>query len=88
MRCARPGSGVETLDLRSGGIFDFLDGPRNAGESQVAQRRVTWLCDARTRLLAVETWGPPGEQVRPSGSLRARLPRVQGPAEPLTEGGN
>jgi hypothetical protein len=71
MRCANPACSSETLYLRSGRIFavDFLGGPGNAGECQIIQRRVIWLCDACTGKFAVETWRPPGEQVRPSGSF-------------------
>ena len=79
MRCANQACGAETLYLRSGGIFavDFLDGTENAGESQNTQRRVIWLCDACTGMFAVETWRPPGEQVRPSRSCGARFPRAK-----------
>jgi hypothetical protein len=79
MRCANPGCGAETLYLRSGGIFavDFLDGAEDAGESRSTQRRVIWLCDACTELFSVETWRPPGEQVRPSRSFLTRFPRAK-----------
>lgn len=70
MRCANPACGVETLYLRSGRIYavDFLGATGGAGECQIIQRRVIWLCDACTEEFAVETWRPPGEQVRPSRS--------------------
>jgi hypothetical protein len=68
MKCANPACGAETLYLRSGRIYavDFLGGAADAGECQIIQRRVIWLCDACTGKFAVETWRPPGEQVRPS----------------------
>jgi hypothetical protein len=71
MRCANPACGAETLYLRSGKIWavDFLGGAGDAGESRMIQRRVIWLCDACTGRFAVELWRPPGEQVRPSGTL-------------------
>lgn len=80
MRCANPGCSAETLYLRSGSIFaaDFLAGAENAGECQIIQRRVIWLCHACSGLFAVETWRPPGQQVRPSRSHHhacARAPR-------------
>jgi len=75
MTCANPECGAQALYLRSGGIYhvDFLGASGNAGESQIIRRRVIWLCDACTRLFSVETWRPPGEQVRPSGSRTTGL---------------
>jgi hypothetical protein len=60
MTCANPACGTESLYLRSGGIYhvDLPGGPGNAGECQIIQRRVIWLCDACTHLFAVETWRP------------------------------
>lgn len=74
MTCANPACNAESLYLRSGGIYavDFLDGVRPAGECQIIQRRVIWLCDTCTGLFAVETWRPPGEQLRPSRRSLAR----------------
>jgi hypothetical protein len=71
MRCANPACSAETLYLRSGKIYavDFLGGAGNAGECQIVQRRVIWLCDACAGEFTVETWRPPGEQVRPSRSF-------------------
>jgi len=71
---------AEELYLRSGGIYhvDFLGESGNAGEGQVIQRRVIWLCDACTGMYSVETWRPPGEQVRPSGSDCRVFPRAGG----------
>ena len=70
MKCANPTRDAEALSLRSGKIFavDFLGGAEGAGECQIIQRRVVWLCDACTEQLAVETWRPPEEQMRPSRS--------------------
>lgn len=71
MQCANPESSTQTLDLGSGAIFavDFLDGSRPAGECQIMQWRVIWLCDARIGAFSIETWRPPGQQVRPSRSF-------------------
>ncbi|MFY9745107.1 MAG: hypothetical protein WBD98_12525 [Acidobacteriaceae bacterium] len=79
MTCANPACGTEALYLRSGGIYsvDFLGADEHAGECQNLRRRVIWLCDACTSLFAVETWRPPGQQVRPSGSLPTASPRVR-----------
>jgi len=77
MTCANPDCGTQTLYLRSGALYDvdFLGGTET-GECQNIQRRVIWLCDACSGVFAVETWRPPGEQLRPSGSPRIALPRA------------
>jgi hypothetical protein len=79
MTCANPACSAESLYLRSGGIFavDVLDGT-GTGECQIIQRRVIWLCDACTGQFAVETWRPPGEQVRPSRRPLIGFPRAGG----------
>jgi hypothetical protein len=79
MKCANPACGAETLYLRSGGIYavDFLGGAGHAGECQIIQRRVIWLCDTCTGHFAVETWRPPGEQVRPSRSISSGVRTAQ-----------
>jgi hypothetical protein len=79
MTCANPACGAEALYLRSGGIYsvDFLGANGNAGECQSLRRRVIWLCDACTSLFAVETWRPPGQQVRPSRSHPIAFPRAR-----------
>jgi hypothetical protein len=80
MNCANPACGAESLYLRSGGIYhvDFLGASGDTGEGQTIQRRVIWLCDACTGQFCVETWRPPGEQVRPSRSQRMGFPRARG----------
>jgi len=79
MKCANPSCDVETLYLRSGGIFavDF-PGAEAPGDGQMMQRRVIWLCDACSDTFSVETWRPPGEQVRLSGSRGLTFPRTRG----------
>jgi hypothetical protein len=68
---------ASTLYLRTGGIFavDVLDGSCPAGECQIIQRRVIWLCDACIGAFSIETWRPPGQQVRPSRSFPVAFPR-------------
>ena len=80
MTCANPACRAETLYLRSGRIYhvDVLDAAGNTGEGQIIQRRVIWLCDACAGSFAVETWRPPGEQVRPSRSYPPAFPRARG----------
>jgi hypothetical protein len=80
MRCANPACSAEELYLRSGGIYhvDFPDAAGDAGEGRIMQRRVIWLCDTCTGMFAVETWRPPGEQMRRSGSAPMRFPGARG----------
>jgi hypothetical protein len=80
MICANPACGTRSNDRQQSRIFfvDFLGDPGEAGECQIIQRRVIWLCDACTGIFAVETWRPPGPPVRPSGSPRMSFPRVRG----------
>lgn len=77
MQCAIPECETQTLYLRSGGIFavDVLDGASRAGECQIIQRRVIWLCDPCSGAFSIETWRPPGQQVRPSRSFPVAFPR-------------
>lgn len=77
MKCANPACRVQALDLRDGGIYavDFPGGAAE-GEGQIILRRVVWLCDICGGQCTVETWRPPGQQVRP-----LRRPReIGGPA--------
>ncbi len=84
MTCANPACGAQALYLRSGGIYnvDFLGASGNAGEGQHVRRGVIiWLCDTCVRQFSVETWRPPGQQVRPSRSKGIGLPHMREAAE-------
>jgi hypothetical protein len=78
MTCANPACGSEALYLRTGGIYTVgcLGGFLEPGHRHNIARRVTWLCDTCNGEFAVETWGPSGQQVRPSGSSRTAHFRV------------
>jgi hypothetical protein len=80
MTCANRLCGTESLYLRSGGIYavDFLGATDEAGGCQIILRRVIWLCDICAGLFAVETWRPPGEQVRSSRRHLVKFPRARG----------
>jgi hypothetical protein len=77
MQCANPVCPAQTLYLRSGGIFavDVIDASGRVGERQIIQRRVIWLCDACIGAFSIETWRPPGQQVRSSRSFPVAFPR-------------
>lgn len=64
--CANPACRVQALYLRDGGMYavDFPGGAAE-GEGQIILRRVVWLCDICGGQCTVETWRPPGQQVRP-----------------------
>lgn len=76
MQCATPECAAHTLHPRSGGILfvDVLDGARCVGGCQIIQGRVIWLCDS-IGALSIETWRPPGQQVRPSRRFPVAYPR-------------
>jgi hypothetical protein len=82
LKCVNPACSAETLYLRSGSLYavDFLSGAGDAGECQSIHRKFVWLCDACASHFAVETWRPPGEQVRrsrsPSENARPQEPGV------------
>jgi hypothetical protein len=71
MKCANPLCNAKGLYLRSGSlhVIDTIVG----GEGQVIQRKIVWLCETCTRLLEVETWRPPGQQLQP----RSKSPYLQ-----------
>ena len=80
MTCANPACGLQSLYLRSGGIYhvDSPGAPGKAGESRSVQRKVIWLCHACTGQFSVQTWRPPGEQVQPSAGQPFQFPRARG----------
>lgn len=88
MRCANLECAAQTLYLRTGGIFAvvFLDGSAPAGECQIVQRRVIWLCDACIGAFSIETWRPPGQQLRPSRSFPVTFPRSKSRIPPTEAG--
>lgn len=67
MKCANPLCNTETMYLRSGCLYevDFPVDVSNPVERQTAQRRIIWLCEICSHQFAVETWRPPGRQMRP-----------------------
>lgn len=77
MQCANPECSSHRLCRRCSGLsaVDFLDGSGRAGECQIIQRRVIWLCDAGIGALSIETWRPPRQQLRPSRSFPVAFPR-------------
>jgi hypothetical protein len=64
MKCAIPSCGLESLYFRSGSLHcvDCIDSIQN--DAGPAKRKLIWLCRECTALWVVETWRPPGEQLR------------------------
>jgi hypothetical protein len=77
MKCANPHCRTETLYLRSGTLHS-IDCVEGEGEDAIS-RRIIWLCELCSQVIAVEPWRAPGEQLRPRSKLTspaAALPRV------------
>jgi hypothetical protein len=68
IRCANPLCGRRTLHLREGGVF-LIDGTSSEKHSArtLLSRRTIWLCRSCCRRVKVESWRPPGEQLRSLG---------------------
>lgn len=62
MICANPICRHASDYLRDGSLYCIDDADRSTGH---ISRRFIWLCSACTPSFAVETWRPPGEQLRP-----------------------
>jgi hypothetical protein len=64
MKCANPICGFEALYFRSGSLhyINFPDVVRDG--LAAAPRKLIWLCRECTTLWSVETWRPPGQQLR------------------------
>jgi hypothetical protein len=64
MKCANPLCGFESLYFRSGSLH-YIDSEEGIlGNRADAQRKLIWLCPECTELWSVQTWRPPGEQLR------------------------
>lgn len=79
MRCANPQCQVESNYLRDGSLY-WID--ELIADSVVPQRRFIWLCSKCSSTFSVETWRPPGQQLRPAaadsqGSAPLSAPRRQ-----------
>ena len=75
MVCANPECRHESSYLRSGSLY-WVDEHPVSGKSE--RRRFIWLCSDCARKFRVETWRPPGSQLRPVDSgeeVRSKHPR-------------
>lgn len=73
MRCANPQCEAEAAYLRSGSLH-WIDDPPSAGNPR--HGHFVWLCEVCASAFVVETWRPPGEQLRrmPQPSAEVRKP--------------
>ena len=66
MRCANPKCHRESHYLRDGRLYSIDETNPHTGRSQ---RRFIWLCSTCAPSFVVETWRPPGEQLRSATSV-------------------
>jgi hypothetical protein len=64
MKCANPICGFEVLYFRSGSLHYINSADAIRDNLAAAPRRLIWLCRECTALWSVETWRPPGQQLR------------------------
>jgi hypothetical protein len=77
MRCGNPLCRAEGMYFRNGSLRCVDCAERSPGNANVVRRQVIWLCQRCSDDLTVETWRPPGEQIRPRRFLPARPPGGQ-----------
>jgi hypothetical protein len=64
MKCANPVCGFESLYFRSGSLHYINSDNTIRDNVATAPRKLIWLCRDCTSLWSVETWRPPGQQLR------------------------
>jgi len=67
MKCANPHCNAEGLYLRSGSLhaLDIAVAGADGSGAKAINRRIVWLCGDCTSQFDIETWRPPGQQLRP-----------------------
>lgn len=65
MRCANQTCSSESLYLRDGGLY-WINPDRDEYwcPQEERTRKIVWLCRECSKHFVVETWRPPGEQIR------------------------
>lgn len=66
MQCANLQCQAESAYLRDGGLYWIEE---VVGGGHAKRGRYIWLCGTCAPRFVVETWRPPGEQLRPAGAL-------------------
>jgi len=65
MRCANPGCRVESLYFRGGSLnwVEVID-PNDPFTAEGVTQKLIWLCPECSSQFEVQTWRPPGQQIR------------------------
>ena len=66
MRCANPLCRAESLYFRSGSLHTIDRIDFKQADAAPRRQHVIWLCGECSLRFVVETWRPPGEQLRAS----------------------
>jgi hypothetical protein len=84
MKCANPHCNAEGMYLRSGSlhVLDFVAPDDEGSDDREISRKIVWLCGNCTTQFEIETWRPPGQQLRlrnPETPQEARVapPRIE-----------
>ena len=64
MKCANSMCGFESLYFRSGSLHYISSGNAILDNVAASPRKLIWLCCECTALWSVQTWRPPGQQLR------------------------
>jgi hypothetical protein len=66
MKCANRLCNSEALYFRSGSLhaIDYISTEQETADEPILRQKVIWLCDNCSRLFTVDTWRPPGKQLR------------------------
>lgn len=65
MRCANPACRAESLYFRSGSLYwiNFMN-PKDPCAGDEGAQKLIWLCSDCSSQFIVQTWRPPGQQIR------------------------
>lgn len=75
MKCANSECRVEADYFRNGSVHWIDDPGKDEGEGTI--QRAIWLCAECTEIYVVDSWRPPGEQLRLRRDAGARMPLVE-----------
>jgi len=65
MRCANPTCSAESLYFRDGSLYWInVTNPKDPFVCDGGAQKLIWLCPKCSSLFIVQTWRPPGQQIR------------------------
>ena len=81
MKCANPHCDAEGMYLRSGSlhVLDFVISDNKGSSGGEISRKIVWLCGKCTTQFEIETWRPPGQQLRPRNRKTAWVAKAAPP---------